>query len=63
MENEGKDAEHRVKSEVPNQRHRRTRRIEMLEVPRVFQCEHASEPDRRQRVEQKNCAHAEKQNH
>ena len=35
----------------------------MLDVPRVFQREHAGKPDRRQHVEQKNCAHAEKQNH
>ena len=40
MKNERKHAEDAIKYEVPNQRHRGTRRIEMLKMPRVFQRQH-----------------------
>src|SRR5882724_306177 len=59
MENEGKDAEHRVKPEVPNQRQHRPRRIEMFEMPRVLQCENAGKSDRRQQIERKHFTHGE----
>ena len=63
MENERKDREQGIKPEIPNQRQRCASGIEMFEMPRVLQPEHGDERDRREQIERKDFAHAEKQNH
>ena len=62
MENERKDREQGIKPEVPNQRQRCASRIEMFKMPSVLQAEHGDERDRREQIERKDFAHAEKQN-
>ena len=61
MKNKRKHAEHSVKREVPNQRQRGARRIEMLKMPGVLERQHRDKSHRGQHVEREKCRHAEKQ--
>ena len=62
MENERKDREQRIESEIPNHRHAGARWIEMFKMPCVLEREHGDKCDRREQIERKDFAHAEKQN-
>ena len=48
MENERKDREQRIESEIPNHRHAGARWIEMFKMPCVLEREHGDKCDRRE---------------